>query len=155
MVHMTDHDMELAHQSRNALITAVGVIAGFALSFIGQWALASGDWEIEHRMPGIILTIGVLILVASLFAAVVLERTLKNDRTVVAIMALGVVVVLLGVALIVRADVNVQKRRRAAGTHARNVTLSPNFAVTAPIIASVAALMVSPVSASSERYSIS
>lgn len=52
---------------RKGLIQAIGIILGFSLGFLGNWALSDGVWEMIHLPALLSLIAGNAILIVSLY----------------------------------------------------------------------------------------
>ena len=52
---------------RKGLVQAIGIILGFSLGFLGNWALGEGVWEVIHLPALLTLVGGNAVLIVSLY----------------------------------------------------------------------------------------
>ena len=89
----------VSDEARGALITAVGIILGFALTAAATWAGGPEGWRPADRGPGLALGAGVLLLVAAMYRALLpLQQEESWYRTTIWIFLVGIAVTFAGVA---------------------------------------------------------
>lgn len=54
------------HTARNGIITAIGVVLGFALTFLPSWSFRPGEWSRNSIFPFISLFLGILLIIIAL-----------------------------------------------------------------------------------------
>lgn len=65
------NEPQMSPISRCALVTAIGILLGFTLTFFEHWNEAPGAWRARHIPPVVALALGVvLVLVGFILAAV-------------------------------------------------------------------------------------
>jgi hypothetical protein len=91
---------------RNGSLTAIGVVVGFSLGFLSNWATSYGEWTIPDVVAVISIMIGIVFQIRSLagmlaYSSLILVR---YDR-LVRIFMIGIIFTALGVALAIFGDV--------------------------------------------------
>ena len=59
-------DESIDHAARNGIITAIGVVLGFALTFLPSWSFRPGEWGPKSVFPFISLCLGILLIIVAL-----------------------------------------------------------------------------------------
>ncbi len=91
------NEPQMSPISRSALVTAIGILLGFTLTFFERWNEAPGAWRAHHIPPVVALALGCVVMVISLYCALVPhDQTVGQYERTVRIFVAGVVVVLVG-----------------------------------------------------------
>jgi|SRR5581483_761828 len=98
MAHAADFDW------RKGLIQAIGIILGFSLGFLGNWALSEGVWEWIHLPALVSLVTGNAVLILSLYRLSMPKyRRRKHPGREVHFFTVGTVLTLVGFLLAIGA----------------------------------------------------
>ena len=81
---------------RKSLLTAIGIVLGFSLSFLGNWSLGEGNWELIHLPALFSLVGGNAILVVSLYRLTMPKYRKSHTGREVELFTLGAGLTLLG-----------------------------------------------------------
>ena len=88
--------------SRTALVTAIGIILGFVLTFFERWSNVPGPWDARHIAPVGALALGIILILVSLYRALVPhDQSVARYEATVRLFVIGISVVLLGVTIAV------------------------------------------------------
>lgn len=94
---MTEHDKMISDDGRNGLITAIGIILGFSLTFLAQWSLDDSEWELRDLPSLGLLLIGIFCMLAALRKALLpYKQTIKHYENTVHLFFWSIVIVLIG-----------------------------------------------------------
>ncbi len=98
-----ESEIYITEQARSSLITANGIILGFALTFFGSWSTDGGSWS-THDIPIVLMfSIGVLLLTLALYRALLpYVQSISRYESNVRLVVLGIISILVGVILIIR-----------------------------------------------------
>ena len=93
---MTD-EPQMSPISRSALVTAIGILLGFTLAFFERWNGAPGEWELHHLLPLAGLISGGVLMVISLYRALVPhDQSVRRYESTVRLFVVSVILVLVG-----------------------------------------------------------
>ena len=83
--------------SRSALVTAIGILLGFSLAFFERWITTPGGWAPHHIFPLAGLILGSVLMVISLYRALVPhDQSVRRYEHTVRLFVVSVVLVLAG-----------------------------------------------------------
>jgi hypothetical protein len=81
----------ITDEARNGLITAIGIVLGFALAFFGTWSMASGEWQRADIVRGLVLGLGIVILILPLYRSLApYVQTVKRYEGTVKLFVSGI-----------------------------------------------------------------
>ena len=89
---MSGNEVYVSDNARNGLVTAVGIILGFALAFLIKFSMDSGDWKASDFPTLILLLIGIIIIIMifSLYRALIpYKQEIRYYETTVKIFIFG------------------------------------------------------------------
>jgi hypothetical protein len=90
----------ISDDGRNGLITAQGIVLGFAVGFFGQWSLDDEPWERGDFWPLLALGGGLTLLCYSLFRALIpYVQTVGHYEKTVWVFVGGLALVFIGILL--------------------------------------------------------
>lgn len=90
-------DDRVSDDGRNGLITAIGIVLAFSLTFFGQWSLGDDPWEARDLGPVSFMCIGNSLLLISLYRALVpYTQTVKRYTVTAQLFLVGILVMMLG-----------------------------------------------------------
>lgn len=96
------HEPQMSPISRSALVTAIGILLGFTLTFFEHWNEAPGEWRARHIPPVVALALGGILMVISLYRALVPhDQNVRQYERTVRLFIAGVALVLIGFILAV------------------------------------------------------
>jgi hypothetical protein len=91
---------------RNGSLTAIGVVAGFSLSFLSRWAATPGEWSIADLFAVAAITLGIAFQIKALANLLsVTSLILTRYNRAVRIFMVGLILVAVGVVLAIFADI--------------------------------------------------
>ena len=94
---MAENLESVSQEARSSLITAVGIVLGFALAFFGSWSIDDDPWERVDVIPGVLLSIGSGLLTYTLYRSLMpYHQTVKQYESVVRKFMWGIFVVFIG-----------------------------------------------------------
>ena len=100
---MDNMKQTITDQARNGLITANGIIIGFALSFSANWAQRGIQWSMDDIPVACMFGLGVLALIMSLYRALMpYVQTISRYENNVRLLISGVAFVFIGIILIIK-----------------------------------------------------
>ena len=86
------------HTARNGLITAIGVLLGFALTYLYQWSFKSGEWVNASYPTLISLFLGIVLITGSLAQLIIpYQPTIAQYKRAVKTFIFGIAIVFTGV----------------------------------------------------------
>lgn len=93
----------ISDQARASLITANGIVIGFALNFFGNWSATNVKWSI-HDIPIVcVFSLGILTLTGTLYRSLMpYVQSIRRYEINVKTLVLGIVLIFIGVTLIIR-----------------------------------------------------
>jgi H+/Cl- antiporter ClcA len=65
---------------RNGLVTAMGVILGFALNFFAKWSTGPVPWKDVDRLPAWMFLLGLVFMFVGLFSLLLPGKQGNGDR---------------------------------------------------------------------------
>lgn len=87
---MSGNEVYVSDNARNGLVTAVGIILGFALAFLIKFSMDSGDWKASDFPTLILLLIGIITMIFSLYRALIpYKQEIRYYETTVKIFIFG------------------------------------------------------------------
>jgi hypothetical protein len=93
-------DGRLSDEQRNGSITGTGIVLGFSLAFLAQWALAPGEWLYASTVVLIVAGIGAFVELRAFFRLMAVPSlTINEHARVSAAFVRGVGLVLIGYVL--------------------------------------------------------
>lgn len=96
-VQVVEDYSKVSDDARNGLITAIGIILGFSLTFLAQWSLDDSDWELRDLLPMVVLLAGVSMMLAALKRALIpYHQNIPHYEKTVQLFFWSIVVVLFG-----------------------------------------------------------
>lgn len=91
---------------RSGSLTAIGLLAGFSLSFLTRWSATPGDWSPSDLAAVIIIIIGIVAQILSLAGLLsVNSLLLRHYNRLMRLFIAGLALVVAGVVLAVFADI--------------------------------------------------
>jgi hypothetical protein len=87
------------HTARNGVITAIGILLGFDLSFCTAWSFRPGEWEKKGIVVFALLFVGVLLMTLALYLILEYHLTVGRYKWSTRSFLVGVVLTLAGVFL--------------------------------------------------------
>lgn len=100
----------LSDTQRNGSITGIGIVLGFSLSFIAQWAFAPGEWRYVSLVVLAIAGTGIVFQLRALFKVLDLPILSVDVHRVVSLRFVrGVALVLAGYAAHVAVGFSIEK----------------------------------------------
>jgi hypothetical protein len=100
---MNNATKNITDQARNSLITANGIIIGFALAFFANWASNGAQWSTQDIPVVCMFSFGIMALIMSLYRALMpYVQTISRYENNVRLLTLGVASVFIGVILIIK-----------------------------------------------------
>ncbi|WFU12006.1 hypothetical protein QA646_18850 (plasmid) [Rhizobium sp. CB3090] len=106
MAQETDDQEKIDATFRNGSLTAVGIIAGFSLSFINTWVSNPNDWSRSDILPMAVMVVGIALQV-KVFADLLARDSLlvvKYDRAR-RLFLIAVIIVAAGIAIALVNDI--------------------------------------------------
>ncbi|MEV3811478.1 hypothetical protein [Aeromonas allosaccharophila] len=93
----------ISDQARGSLITANGIIIGFALAFFGNWSTSGAKWS-SHDIPIVAaFSVGILLLILALYRSLMpYIQTIVRYESNVRLLVLGIISIFIGVILIIK-----------------------------------------------------
>jgi len=86
------------HTARNGIITAIGVVLGFALTFLPSWSFRPGDWGRHSIFPFMSLCLGILLIIIALSKLILsYTPTVKQYKSAVKYFIWGIGFIFAGV----------------------------------------------------------
>ena len=96
-------DLEITDAGRNGLITAIGIILGFALTFIARYSMAPGDWKLTSNMIFVLMMSGIFTVLYSLYRVLIPYKiTVSRYESTAKIFLVGILICIIAFALAVR-----------------------------------------------------
>ncbi len=68
---VANNQNSVSGEARNALITAIGIVLGFALAYFGSWSSVEEAWVWWDLIPGLPLFGGICALLVSLYRSLI------------------------------------------------------------------------------------
>jgi hypothetical protein len=91
---------------RNGSLTAIGIIVGFSLGFLTRWAGVPGNWTAEDLVAVVLIVIGIVFQIVALGQFLSIHSlVLANYNRAVRVFLIGLVLVAVGVAFVILADI--------------------------------------------------
>lgn len=98
-----DKDQLISDPARNSLVTANGVILGFALAFFGNWSVSGGKWHLAEIPQVAAFSLGIALLTTALYRSLMPYRqTIARYEVNVRVLMSGILCIFLGVVLVIR-----------------------------------------------------
>ena len=91
---------------RNGSLTAISVMLGFSLSFVGRWAGLPGPWEKSDLVAVVLIVVGIILQIRATASLLSVNSLIAAKyRRSVRIFLSGLALVSLGVAIAVGGDI--------------------------------------------------
>ncbi|MBL0611608.1 hypothetical protein JD508_15315 [Aeromonas jandaei] len=93
----------ISDQARACIITANGIIIGFALNFFGSWCSSNEKWSKQDIPSLIIFIFGIFILAITLYRSLMpYDQSIIRYESNVKSLVLGIITIFIAVTLIVK-----------------------------------------------------
>lgn len=97
-----DQPLYVSDDGKNGLVTAIGIVLAFTLSFVGEWSLTPESWQPNDRLPAILLLSGITVQTIALLCALVpYKQTVRRYYGVVCGFVAGIVLIAVGIVVAV------------------------------------------------------